>query len=53
MGKLSLASVDVVADGFTEPLAIMSPANDCLVQHAAGFLSHPETSLVNLRVDLL
>ena len=53
MGKLPLASVDVVADGFAEPLAIVGPADDRLVQHAAGFFRHPEASLVNLRVDFL
>ena len=53
MGKLPLASVDVVADGFAESLAIVSSADDRLVQHAAGFFRHPEASLVDLRVDFL
>ena len=53
MGKLSLASVDVVADGFAEPFAFMGPAGDGLVQHAAGFFCHAESAVVDLRVDFL
>ena len=51
---------DVLADGIfireialRKPFAIVGPADDCLVQHAAGFFRHPEASLVNLRVDFL
>ena len=51
MGKLTLASVDVVADGFAQPFAIMGSTDDRLVQHAAGFFRHPEASLVDLRID--
>ncbi len=52
VGKLTLASIDVVADGFPEPFPIMGSTDDRLVEHATGFLCHPEASLVDFRVDL-
>ena len=48
MGELSLVAVNVMADRLADPLSFFSSPRNCFVQHAAGFLCHPEATGVDL-----